>query len=99
MTHLGMLEGEIVREPNPRHLVGNGRIEDAILTDAAGFLLSEVGPLDRVRRGDLLGRVLGLAGEVLQEIRADADGVVIFCRACPSTNVGGLAYLLDQDVD
>lgn len=97
MKHLGMLGGAIERDPIALHLRGTGTIEESLATSTAGFLLPHVAPLDRVRAGDLLGEVLGLAGEVLEEIRATADGVVVFVLSCPSVNAGNMAFLLAQE--
>ena len=82
------------REPPHYHLYGSGRIEDALAARSSGFLLPAVRLLDRVQRGDLLGQVLGLAGEVHEELHANADGVLIFMRTTPSVSPGDLAFMV-----
>ena len=99
MRQLGMLLGEPEYEPPHYHLHGSGRIEDALAVRSSGFLLPAVQPLDRVRRGDLLGQVLGLAGEVQEELRATTDGVLIFVRTTPSVSPGDLAFMVTGEVD
>ena len=37
--------------------------------------------LDRVAKGDLIGRVVGLAGEVKDEIVAHSDGVIVAAKS------------------
>ena len=98
MRQLGMLPGEPEYEPPHYHLYGSGRIEDAQEVRSSGFLLPAVRPLDRVRRGDLLGQVLGLAGEVREELRANSDGVLIFMRTTPSVSPGDLAFMVTGEV-
>ncbi len=99
MRQLGMLPGEPEYEPPHYHLYGSGRIEDALAVRSSGFLLPAVQILDRVRRGDLLGQVLGLAGEVQEELRANSDGVLIFMRTTPSVSPGDLAFMVTGEVD
>lgn len=99
MRHLGMLPGDLEHEPPHYHLYGSGRIEDALAVRSSGFLLPAVRILDRVRRGDLLGQVLGLAGEVQEELRATTDGVLIFMRTTPSVSPGDLAFMVTGEVD
>lgn len=99
MLQLGMLPGDPEHEPPHYHLYGSGRIEDALAVRSSGFLLPAVRLLDRVRRGDLLGQVLGLAGEVHEELRANAAGVLIFMRTTPSVSPGDLAFMVTGEVD
>ena len=99
MRQLGLLPGEPEYEPPHYHLYGSGRIEDALAVRSSGFLLPAVRPLDRVRRGDLLGQVLGLAGEVHEELRANTAGVLIFMRTTPSVSPGDLAFMVTGEVD
>ena len=98
MRQLGMLPGEPERESPKYHLHGSGRIEDALAVRSSGFLLPAVRILDRVQRGDLLGQVLGLAGEVHEELRANAAGVLIFMRTTPSVSPGDLAFMVTGEV-
>lgn len=99
MRQLGMMPSEPEYEPPHYHLYGSGRIEDALAVRNSGFLLPAVRILDRVRRGDLLGQVLGLAGEVREELRANSDGVLIFMRTTPSVSPGDLAFMVTGEVD
>ena len=99
MRQLEILPGDPEREPPQYDLYGSGRIEDALAIRHGGFLLPAVRLLDRVRRGDLLGQVLGLAGEVHEELRANTDGVLIFLRTTPSVAPGDLAFMVTGEVD
>ena len=99
MKHLGMLPGPIEKEEPTHHLHGSGDVDQALTTRAAGYLVPEVSVLDSVRKGAVLGRVVGLAGEVLDEVRADADGVVIYMRMTPSVMAGDPVYLLTGEAE
>ncbi len=97
MAHLGMLPGPVnARQPQFR-LYGSGDVDSAATAGATGFLVRQVELLDRVREGDVLGTVSGLAGETLEEIRAGSDGVVVFMRAVPSTTAGDLVFMLASE--
>lgn len=97
MRHMDMLPGPIEMQKPQYYL--NGDAEHNLAAGAAGFLLPRVKPSDRVRKGDLLGQVLGLAGEVLDEVRADCDGVVFFMRANPSIYTGDRAFAVVEEVE
>lgn len=99
MRFLKMLPGDPESAPPQYHLYGSGRIEDALTVSTSGFLLPAVELLDQVKRGDLLGQVLGLAGEVQEELRAEADGVLIFMRATPSISSGDLAFMVTGEAE
>ena len=94
MKSIGILDGEIESEELTHHLLGDGNVDVAPVTNASGYLVPEVELLEEVAEGDLLGRVVGLAGEVLDEIFAKQDGVVILIRATPSISAGETAFLV-----
>lgn len=98
MKHLGVLRGEIeVVEPTHR-LLGDGDLGRGASTDAGGFLITRVELLSKVKRGDILGKVVGLGGELLDEIRAPKDGVVISMRSAPSVSAGDVVFSLTEEV-
>ncbi len=97
MAHLDMLPGPVnARQPQFR-LYGSGDVDSAATAEATGFLVRQVELLDRVREGDILGTVSGLAGEPLEEIQARSDGVVVFMRAVPSITAGDLVFMLASE--
>jgi len=97
MKHMGMLPGTVEKVEPEHHLMGSGNLEEAITTGSAGFLVSEAATLDRVSGGDLLGRVLGPAGELLDEIRAESDGVVVLVRMTPSVSPDDLLFFITRE--
>ncbi len=94
MKLMGILGGEIDNEEPTHHLLGDGNVDVAPTASVGGYLVPEVELLEVVTKGDLLGRVLGLAGEICDEIFAEQDGVVILIRATPSVSAGDQVFLV-----
>ena len=96
MKHMGILDGSPDRDEVTHHLIGPGNLDQGIRTHLGGYLVCDVAPLDVVRRGDLLGRVLDLAGDVLEEVRAPEAGVVILARVAPPVAPGEVVFAITQ---
>jgi predicted deacylase len=95
MKYLGMLPGLIVEPKIEYYLFGGGDLEkDSVSAPASGFLFSLVEVLDKVKEGDILGRILDPLGEAIQEVTSPSDGYVVFKRACPIVHCGESIYLL-----
>ena len=97
MKHLGILPGAIEPGETTHHLVGDGDLGKGVQTRAGGYLVASAAVLDRVRRGDVLGRVYGLAGEVLDEVSAPVDGVIISKRSAPPVSPGDVVFSITQE--
>lgn len=94
MRHLGMLDGEPQPRPMTHDLFGDGNLDTVLSATVAGYWRAEVALLDAVQAGQRLGTVRDLFGNVLSEIVADQDGVVIMLRRLHRVNVGdGLAHV------
>ena len=52
-----------------------------------------------VAEGGLLGRVRNLWGDVLEEIRAPRDGVVLFSTTSPAVDADGILLGLGADLE
>ena len=94
MKTMGILPGRVESEGPTHHLCGSGDVDGSLTTSAAGYLVREVDVLDRVARGDVLGKVLAPDGSVVEEVRAQTDGVVIFMRMSPSVMAGSPVFLV-----
>jgi predicted deacylase len=94
MRHLGMLPGPLERREPRLNLFGSGNLDRPIRAGASGYFAAEVELLQEVRAGQLLGRILDLFGETLEEIRADRDGRVVMTRGLPVIHAGEGAFLL-----
>ena len=85
LKQLGILDGEIDNEPPERHLIGDGNNDATSLpVQESGYFIPEVDILDRVKKGDPVGRVEDLAGETIDTVRATEDGTVVVLRKTPS---------------
>ena len=94
MRQLHMIEGEIPPQQSVLHLLGDGDTDQSLSATRSGYLISEVNLLSKVRRNQVLGRVLGPAGEVLEEITCPSEGIVILMRMTPSVMRGDPTYLV-----
>ncbi|MEZ4734354.1 MAG: M14 family metallopeptidase [Caldilineaceae bacterium] len=94
MCWLEMLDGVPQPRPMTHHLFGDGNLDQVIDATAAGFFRAEVNLLAPVSAGQRLGVVRDLFGQVVQEVIADQDGVVIMLRRFHRVHVGdGLAQI------
>jgi predicted deacylase len=94
MRYLGMLPGEAPVAAFDHEFVGDGDVDQSLAVPVGGFLTPRVQLLDRVGAGDLLGTVEDARGEVIAEMRAPVDGIVILRRESPAVNAGDIAFLL-----
>ena len=91
---LGMLEGEPNPSPATHHLIGDGNMDEATLAPVAGYFRADVSLLDEVTSGQRIGTIRNLFGEIVTEICAKTDGVVIMLRRFHNVRVGdGLAHI------
>ena len=64
----------------------------------SGYFVAHVGLLDQVAAGQPIGEVLDLAGEPIEEIRANRDGRVAMIRGLPVIHAGEGAFLLTGEL-
>lgn len=90
MSHLGIWKGEVkeVREPiistNPDDIL-------FINAPAAGIFLQEVPHWKRVKKGQIIGKIVHpLDGRVLSELPSKDDGILFTIREYPVVNEGSL---------
>jgi predicted deacylase len=100
MKHLGMLNGEPNSLPMTHHLLGDGNLDIVISASVEGRFQTLVSLLDEVKQGDSLGKVEDPFGQIIEEITADSDGVVIMIRRICHVNMGdGLIHLTNHNRD
>jgi len=93
MRVLGMLQGDLEGPPAEHYLYGNP--ESSVITArTSGYLLLARELLDWVEEDDLLGTILDLTGEVLEEVRATTAGYVVLRRLVPTVHAGDLVFFL-----
>lgn len=94
MVHLGMMAGELPPAQAGHHLVGDGNLDYWLDTAADGIFHADVRLLEAVVAGQRLGHVRDVMGQVVAEVTAPADGVVILLRRLQRVNAGdGLAQI------
>ena len=94
MKHLSMLKGVPNSYMRTHDLIGDGDLDAVILAPVEGYFRSEVELLDEVKRGDRLGFIQDMFGQLTAEIIADKDGVVIMLLRLHHVKSGdGLVHL------
>ncbi|HEV2274826.1 MAG TPA: M14 family metallopeptidase [Acidobacteriaceae bacterium] len=94
MTHLGILSGQIDFHEAEIKLRGDGNTDMGIRSSQAGFLLHKVSLLQEVRQGELLGTLVDLQGEHLEDYPAPKAGVVGMIREFPVVQPGDSLFLI-----
>ncbi len=94
MRHLEILKGEPDRAPVTHHLFGDGNLDVGIDSTARGFFVPNVELLQPVKKGDELGRLHSLDGNVLETYRAPGNGMVVLRRELPVVEPGELMFFL-----
>jgi hypothetical protein len=92
---LEMLPGPVAPPREDMREVG---VFDWIRCRDAGFWESAVGAGDELRAGQLVGRVKNLWGDVLEEIEAPRDGVVLFLTTSAAVADDGLLLGLGAEL-
>ncbi|HZT95064.1 MAG TPA: succinylglutamate desuccinylase/aspartoacylase family protein [Gaiellaceae bacterium] len=96
LRSLEMLPGPVESPAREQRLVG---AFDWLRCDRGGFWQAAVGAGDAVGAGQLLGRVTTLHGEVLEEIHAPREGVVLFLTTSAAVSDDGLLLGLGAELE
>jgi uncharacterized protein len=94
LLHLRILPGSIEQREIRWRLRGDGNTDEGVSASQAGFLLTKVALLQDVEQGEVLGTLVNLLGEPLEEYRAPQDGVVAMVREMPVIAPGDSLFLL-----
>ncbi|WP_168735694.1 succinylglutamate desuccinylase/aspartoacylase family protein [Cohnella fermenti] len=99
MNHLGMLArsnpaelGEAPAEIRTIH--GDGNFDESVVAAADGFFVPDVPLLAELRAGERIGTIRSYGGEVLDEVRASSDGVLVMLLGTPIVRSGDSIYLI-----
>ena len=95
LRHLGMLPGPVAHPARELRTVGSFVW---LRSRSAGWWEAAVAPGNEVREGAVLGRVRNLFGDVLEEINAPQDGVVLFLTTSAAVGDDGLLLGLGCDL-
>jgi len=96
MHHLKMLPGECKRVEITHRLSGDGNTDAGVSATNAGFLMTQVGILDEVNAGQLLGTLVDILGEPIEEYRAPAAGIIGLVREFPVVQAGDSLFLIAE---
>ncbi len=83
LRHLGILPGEPATPAACRYLYGDGNIDSSVASRQRGFLIPAVELMEPVTRGQLLGALVDLYGNEIEQFFAPRDGVIVLIHACP----------------
>jgi uncharacterized protein len=95
LRHLEMLPGGAEPPPTQQRLVGSFIW---LRSQHEGWWDAAVAAGGEVSAGALLGRVRNLWGDVLEEVVAPEDGVVLFITTSPAVGADGLLLGLGADL-
>jgi predicted deacylase len=98
LKYLQIIPGTPDSSESPRLLGGEGDVDVAIGVNQGGFFRSRVKLLERVEKGQRLGEVTDLVGEVIEEIRADNAGLIELVRATPRVFPGETVFLISPEL-
>jgi predicted deacylase len=94
LLHLGILPGSVEPREISWRLRGDGNTDAGMTASKPGFLLTKVAILQEVKKGEVLGSLLNLLGEPLEDYHAMQDGVVAMIRELPVVSPGDSLFLL-----
>jgi predicted deacylase len=94
MTEIEMLAGEKVRD-KARVLVGG----NVLFAERAGLFLTKVKAGDRLTKGQTLGRIIDLSGEVVETFEAPHDGILLNMVTLGLANPGDMLYVIGNIVE
>ena len=97
MGHLGILPTKPPRARIEWRLLGDGNIDLGLAPSRRGFFIADVALLERVRKGQSLGRLLDLHGKVMESYAAPRDGVVALVRQFPVVEPGEPLLLITEE--
>ena len=97
MKLTGMIRGGLEGSPSKYYLYGNGDTDQCVSATTDGFFQPSKKLLDLVKKGESLGTIKNLSGELLEEIFSPIQGYVGMRRMLPSTHIGdGLFMIADE---
>jgi len=97
LKYMNVLDESPAPAQKQMFLGGAGDVDVAIATTHAGFFCARVELLERVASGQIIGEVTDLLGNVLEEIRANGDGIVELVRSTNRVFPGEILFLIARD--
>ena len=98
MKLIGMMQGKLEGSRSKYYLKGNGDTDKCVSATTDGFFQPDKNLLDLVKKGERLGTIISLSGELLEEIFSPTQGYVGMRRMLPSAHVGDSLFMIaDKD--
>lgn len=99
LGYLKIIDRETSKSKPELHLFGAGDTDRTQSVNTAGFFVQKVTLLEYVQRGQLIGEVRDLFGDVIEEVRTEQSGYVTVLRANPLVNPGDSVCLVAESVN
>lgn len=96
LRHLAILGEPLEQTPLAVHLFGEGNIHNGINSPGQGFFVAAVKLLDRVEKGQPLGKLLNLLGETIAEFPAPMPGLIGLVREFPKVEKDDPLFLIAE---
>jgi len=94
MKLIGMMQGKLEGSRSKYYLKGNGDTDKCVSATTDGFFQPDKNLLDLVNKGERLGTIKSLSGELLEEIFSPMQGYVGMRRMLPSAHVGDSLFMI-----
>jgi predicted deacylase len=94
LRHLSVLPGRPAMKPIKYHLYGDGNTDASVKSTRQGFLISCVELLEKLKKGQELGRLVDLHGNTIETFLAPSEGVVAMIRQFPVVEPDAQLFLL-----
>jgi predicted deacylase len=91
-----MIKGDFEGQPSKYYLSGDGNTENSIKSTTSGFFIPSVKILEKVKKNMVLGVVMNLTGEIIEEIKSPNDGYIGLRRLLPTVHSGDNIFLLAE---
>lgn len=89
LVHMGMVDGEATPVSSSPVIKEIGYRRDDVWSEKNGFIEYAVGLGEKAKPGQVLARVRGLYGEVLEEVKMPLDGYLVAQNSSHVTHTGG----------
>lgn len=94
LKHLSILPGQPVTRTVECRLSGDGNTDLSLRATRGGFLIPLVALLDKVKKGQELGKLVDLHGSTIETYLAPSDGLVGMVREFPVVEPDSIMFLV-----
>ena len=91
-----MIKGDFDGQPSKYYLSGDGNTDNSVKSTTSGFFIPSVKILEKVKKNMVLGVIMNLAGEIIEEIKSPNDGYIVLRRLLPTVHSGDNIFLIAE---